>query len=139
MINIDKLNYNIKKKKERKDDIYKDILKLVHRRILNAAETNNDGYCYYSMPKFIYGVPLFDYRSCLLYIVKALIKNGFDIKYLHPNLLFIKWLGKENPKNYKKETTKEYRAINEYNSNINLVYNKNLINSLESKINLLKN
>ena len=67
-------------------------------------------------------------------------KNGFDLKYTHPNLLFISWLGKTNPKEYKniEYKTKEYKPIEEYKPKGNFVYNTNLLKTLDNNIKIMK-
>ena len=37
------------------------------------------------------GVPKFDSASCIAYIIDKLQINGFNVRYTHPNLLFISW------------------------------------------------
>ena len=53
-------------------------------------------FCFFQVPSYIYGIPLYDFKQCILYLVTALNKNGFEIKYTHPNLLYISWYGKTN-------------------------------------------
>ena len=141
MINIDELNSNIDNKNKIKTDIYEEILKKCHNRIKLTAELNNIGYCFYTIPKYMYGVPLYNHQDCTMYIVEALSKNGFELKYTHPNLLYISWAGKSNPKEYKKIEKKnpELKPIEDYKINENLIYNKNLLTSLDDKIKFLKN
>jgi len=37
------------------------------------------------------GTPRYDSAACTAYIMDKLQDNGFNIKYTHPNLLFISW------------------------------------------------
>lgn len=141
MININELNSKIKKKEIDKEKIFEEILIKCHKRIKKSANQHNAHYCFYVIPRYVYGVPLYNHKNCLLYIIKSLTKNGFDVRYTHPNLLFISWLNKQNPKNLKlKEQKKnEYRDINDYKPSGNIIYNKNILENLGKKINLLKN
>ena len=140
MLNIDELNNNIKQKEKKQNMIYDKILKKCHHKIKKTSETTTVGFCFYIIPEYIYGFPLYNFKGCVLYIFKALDKNGFDVRYTHPNLLYISWLGKTNPQNYKAIEQKKsgYRAIEDYKPTGNLIYNRT-INSLSNKLNLLKN
>ena len=140
MINISDLNTERTKKMKLKEEIYSKILEKCHNRIKMSAASNDLGYCFYNIPKYIYGIPIYDYESCLIYLVKSLDKNGFDLKYTHPNLLFISWLGKTNPKEYKniEYKTKEYKPIEEYKPKGNFVYNTNLLKTLDNNIKIMK-
>ena len=77
MININDLNSEINKKKKLKEEIYEMILEKCHNRIKLSAASNNLGFCFYTIPKYIYGVPIYDYHACLMYLVKTL-----DIEHL---------------------------------------------------------
>ena len=55
-------------------------------------------WCFYIIPKFIYGIPLYNLEECLNYIVSHLNKNGFMVNYTHPNLLLISWVNASKPK-----------------------------------------
>ena len=43
------------------------------------------------VPEVIIGVPKYNCNDCITYIYHKLEDNGFNIKYTHPNLLFISW------------------------------------------------
>jgi len=140
MLNIDELNNNIKQKEKKQNIIYDEILKKCNHKIKKTSETTTNGYCFYIIPEYIYGFPLYKFKGCILYIFKTLTTNGFEVRYTHPNLLFISWLGKTNPQNYKSIEKKRngYRDIEEYKPTGNLIYNKTF-NSLSNKLNILKN
>ena len=140
MIDINDLNKQIDKKDKLKEDVYELILEKCHSRIKMSAASNNLGYCFYIIPKYIYGVPLYDFYACLKYLVVSLDKNGFDLKYTHPNLLFISWKGKSNPKDCKHIETKnrEYKSIDEYKPKTNFIYNNSLLKKLDNNIQISK-
>ena len=35
--------------------------------------------------------PKYNTQECITYVIEKIINNGFQIKYTHPNLLFISW------------------------------------------------
>ena len=55
--------------------------------------TSNTNYyiCWFSVPEFILGTPLYRLNKCIDYIVKKLEKNGFRVICYEPNLLQISW------------------------------------------------
>jgi len=140
MLNIDDLNNTLKEKEDKQNKIYDEILKKCHHKIKKTSETSTEGFCFYVIPEYIYGFPLYNYKGCVIYLFKTLTKNGFEVKYTHPNLLFISWIGKSNPQNYKTIEKKNngYRSIEEYKPSGNIIYNKT-INSLSNKLDILKN
>ena len=92
MLNINELFNDQSKKEKHKEAIYDNVLKQCHKKILRAAKLNPyTNYCFYGIPKFIYGIPLYDLNKCINYLVINLSKNGFKINYTHPNLIFISW------------------------------------------------
>ena len=95
MINIDELHDKEREKTSRKFEVYQKILEKCHNKIRTTAQNaNNNGYCFYQVPKYIFGIPLFDTKSCIMFLVSALTQNGFDVRYTHPNLLFVSWIDK---------------------------------------------
>lgn len=141
MINIDKLHKKKEQKESEKKKVYEVILKKCHHRIKTVAGMDNNGsFCFYVIPNYIYGVPLYDLKSCIIYVVVALIKNGFDVKYTHPNLLYISWLGKSNPKPKAIEYPKPFnkpidkpRTTDSYRPSKNLIYDTSSLDLFRRK------
>jgi hypothetical protein len=48
-------------------------------------------YCWYVIPEIIIGVPRYDQGACIAYVMDTLQKNGFQVRYFHPNTVFISW------------------------------------------------
>ena len=48
-------------------------------------------YCWYVIPEIIIGVPKNDQGACIAYVMDTLQKNGFQVRYFHPNTVFISW------------------------------------------------
>ena len=140
MINMDELIEDKQKVLDRKTKIYEEILKKCHHRIKNVSKQNPlMGYCLYIIPKFIYGIPLYNLPECVKYLFEKLTDNGFKVYYTHPNLLIISWLHLKEKKKISVENTykQEYRQINNYKPSGNLIYDKSNLNVLNSKTNLL--
>ena len=71
---------------------YNTILERVHVNIKRTSRQKNDNQCcWYVIPEFILGVPRYDVRSCIAFIIHELQDNGFKVHYTHPNLIFISW------------------------------------------------
>ena len=91
MLNINQLHKEIEKREKLKHKTYKTMLEKVQYRIITTNQKSDDCYCFYAVPTFIFGVPLYDVTKCIIYIMEDLIDKGFYVKYTHPNLLFISW------------------------------------------------
>ena len=91
-INIDEL---YEKKKQRDLSVlgvFNKLLARIHNRIKTTARQKIDEqYCWFLVPEMMIGVPRYDQGACIAYIMDKLKANGFLIKYIHPNLLFISW------------------------------------------------
>jgi len=150
MLNIDDLHQKDQEKTTRKFEVYQKILEKCHNKITSTSRhSNNMGFCFYNVPKYIFGIPLYDIKSCVMFLVSALVKNGFDVKYTHPNLLFISWQNKTNKNALMLEAPKQESNYSSeyYNSNSNsnndensLLFNTKKVSSVDDKLEkLLKN
>ena len=107
-INIEELFETEQKTEIQRKSIYLKILNRVHKKITTTSKTkNNNKYCFFVIPEIMLGIPSYDLEDCKQFIFSSLIDNGFQIKYTHPNLLFISWshiLPSYMRKNIKKQT-----------------------------------
>lgn len=89
-INIFDLHKNINEKKNKRHNSFQNVLTQCHNRITRCAE--NELYdCYYEIPEFIIGIPLYNLTDCVKYIYNHLQENGFNVRYIFPKMLFISW------------------------------------------------
>lgn len=85
--------------------IYNKVLKRVQIRIKHTANLNKGRTeCVYLIPDFMLGVPTYNVRDCIVFVITSLCRNGFKVNYTHPNLLYISW--KHWEKDY--EVSKQY-------------------------------
>jgi len=71
-------------------EIYDKILNRIYNRIDIASNVDNT-YCIFDIPEYIYGFPIYNINSCADYLIKKLMSNGFDVKFIKPNILYIYW------------------------------------------------
>jgi hypothetical protein len=91
-INIDELYEKKRQFDLSKLELFKKILNRIHVRIKTTARKSiHEKYCWFVVPEVIIGVPKYDQAGCIAYIMNTLQDNGFNIKYYHPNALFISW------------------------------------------------
>lgn len=137
-LRISDLYQEINNKKIKKLETFDSILKKCHTRILYNSKLERT-YCFFSIPEFIFGVPLYDINDLTKYIINSLVSNGFKVKYFDPNVIFITW----NDKTYEismkqpeqkllKKPKKIYKNINTNHSD-NLIYDSFSSNTLKDK------
>jgi hypothetical protein len=91
-INIDDLYEKKRQIDVNKLELFKKILNRIHVRIKTTARQNvNEKFCWFVVPEVIIGVPKYDQGGCIAYIMDTLQANGFQVKYFHPNTVFISW------------------------------------------------
>ena len=143
LIDINELHKKTRDLKNRKIKIYDHVLQKCHHRIkLVSKLTTLNQWCFYIIPKVLFGIPLYNLAECVEYLVKMLSNNGFDVAYTHPNLLLITWFeNASSKKTYKKalenhsRNTSGNRSIESYTPSGNLVYNQTNFNLLDKKMN----
>ena len=91
-INIDELYEKKRQLDVSKLELFKKILNRIHVRIKTTARHSIDEkFCWFVVPEVIIGVPKYDQAACIAYIMDTLQTNGFQIRYFHPNTIFISW------------------------------------------------
>lgn len=171
-INIDDLYENKHKKDLKQLSIFNKILNRIHKRIeFTGKNKKNDTHIWFTVPEFIFGEPLYDKGEIIGYLVSKLIENGFFVKYIHPNTLFISWhswvpdyvrseikkktglvvnekgliISKDDKEEDQDESRnaldkngkpqKNYTPIGQYKPTGNLVYNQEIFDKIEKRIN----
>ena len=146
-LNLSKLVEMQKDKFKIKINIYNNILKKIHQRIVNVASNSLDCFCFYIMQDFIFGIPNYNKNECIEFIFKKLIQNGFKVLYTHPNLFYISWnhIKKNNNINRKitnsnnNENIKKIKDIKSYKPSGNFIYDDQLSSLKYKSKNLLNN
>jgi hypothetical protein len=91
-LNMDELYEKKRQVDLNKLELFKKILNRIHVRIKTTAKHSiHEKYCWFVIPEVIIGVPKYDQAGCIAYIMNALQENGFNVRYFHPNTLFICW------------------------------------------------
>ena len=180
-INIDELYEKKRQNDLHKLELFKKILNRIHVRIKTTARNNiHEKFCWFVVPEVIIGVPKYDQAGCIAYLMDTLQTNGFQVRYFHPNTIFISWnhwvpsyvrteikkkTGKvinEYGEKIKEENnleeddegfegsnnnninqgpiqqiknSKKYTPIQSYRPSGKLVYNQDLLNKIENRIN----
>lgn len=137
-LNINSLYETMYEKNIKRYQKFDDILKRLHNRIKYHAK-NEKTFCFFQIPEFIIGVPLYNIDDLKEYLIKSLQKDGFEYMYIEPNWLFVTWELKKNrkipsPKSKKKKDNGEYKLIDEYKPTGNL-YNDYDMSNMRKKMN----
>jgi len=91
-INIDDLYEKKKQYDLNKLALYNKILNRIHTKIkITARQQIDTQFCWYVVPEIMIGIPKYDQGACIAYLLDKLKDNGFIVRYIHPNTLFICW------------------------------------------------
>jgi len=136
-IDMKELYSKINQKTLRRMELYDFILKKCHSRILYNSGLQRT-YCFYQIPEFVIGIPLYDIIELRNYVMNSLKTNGFEILYIEPNWLFIYWnvkgaksLTKNN--NVTKKINTEYKSTDTYKPSGNLIYDDESLMNMTDK------
>ncbi len=114
-------------------EIYDSVLVKCHKRIKYNSNLERT-YCFFQIPEFIIGVPLYNIESMRTYIINSLKNNGFQIMYIDPNWLFISWANpgmkklvnssNSNKKLVKEKNNIQYKSTENYKPTGSLIYDE---------------
>tara|TARA_B100000963_G_scaffold305729_1_gene280037 strand:+ start:539 stop:958 length:420 start_codon:yes stop_codon:yes gene_type:complete len=130
MININQLHQINEKRAKDRIASYEKILLKCHQKIKSISlRPKGNTFCFYVVPNLVFGVPIFNQNECIVYIVQALIKNGFYVVYTHPNLIYISWFQRQNSLEYKKKKNEDkmkpelnYKSIDSIDKQPKFIY-----------------
>lgn len=137
-INMKELYSTINEKTLKRMELYDSILVKCHNKILYNSKLQRK-YCFYQIPEFIIGLPLYDVKELKNYIINSLKNNGFELLYIEPNWLFIYWNIKESKNltkhtNIKKEINNhKYISTDTYKPSGNFIYENSSLMNMNDK------
>ena len=135
---VNDIQKNQREKEKKRMDIYERILIRCLEKI-KASSAHEVTFCFFEMPEYIPGMPLYNMTECLMFILNTLKDKGFNARYVDPFMIYITWnLAKPNYKMIEapKETIPpinttinnlKYKPIENYKSDNGFLFN-NLIN-----------
>jgi hypothetical protein len=92
-INIDELYDKNHRRDLKQLSIFNKLLARIHKRINTIGKTKvSDKHIWFTVPEYIFGEPVYDKSECIAYLVTKLEDNGFHVRYMHPNTLFVSWM-----------------------------------------------
>jgi hypothetical protein len=92
-INIDDLYEKKKQYDLNQMHLFNKLLNRIHVRIKTTSRQKIDEqFCWFIVPEIMIGVPKYDQAACIAYLIDKLKNNGFNVRYIHPNTLFISWM-----------------------------------------------
>lgn len=118
------ININDLYEKKRERDfqqlkIFNKMLRRIHSKIqVTSRQKNAEKICWFVVPEIMLGVPVYEQSGCIAYVMDKLQNDGFIVKYVHPNTIFISW-GHWVP-NYVISEIKNKTGV-EYDNNGNIV------------------
>jgi hypothetical protein len=91
-IDLDELYEKKQQYDQQQLELYNKMLGKIHTRIRTISRQSiNQQYCWYVIPEKIFGVPRYNQASCIAYVIDQLKTNGFSVRYIHPNTVYICW------------------------------------------------
>ena len=143
-LNIRDLYQTINQKTLKRMEVYDETLQKCHRRIKYNSSLQRT-YCFFQIPEFIIGVPLFNPKEMKTYIINSLKTNGFQLIYVEPNWLFIAWNdkgsklliengAKDNLNNKKTKGQGNYTSVDTYKPSGNFVYDQSTMMGFGDKL-----
>ena len=134
-LNINRLYETMDEKNMKRLEKFDEILKQIHTRIKYYAKLERT-YCFFNVPEFIIGVPLYNVNDLRTYIMNCLNKDGFKMLRIEPNWLFISWerqVKKTVVPKQKKKKSEDFKLIDEYKPTGGFVYNENDLLVMQEK------
>ena len=117
-INIDELYEKRQSRELKQVSIFNKILNRIHKRIqFTGKNKTTDKHIWFNVPEYIFGEPIYNKGDCIGYLYTKLQDNGFHIRYMHPNTLFVSW-AHWIPSYVRQEIKKKTGMVIDQNGNI---------------------
>ena len=88
---IDSLHQEKSKKEQSKSDIFNIVLNKCIEKIVYTNRHTDKTFVIFEVPKILIGYPMYDMRSCLLFLIGRLSASGYLVEFIDPFYLYIDW------------------------------------------------
>lgn len=98
-INIPSIGFLQKEKsikENSKMDIFNVVLNKCIEKIVYTNRHTDKTFVIFEVPKILIGYPMYDMRSCILFLIQKLSQKGYLIEFIDPFYLYIDWGCKNN-------------------------------------------
>ena len=113
LFTVNDLQRKAREKEKNRNKIYFSITKKCFDKIKETS-SNDETYCFFKIPEYIPGYPLFNMTECVLYLLNILQERGFSCRYVDGYIIYITW-------NINK---KDYKAIEDKKDTLNNIHLK---------------
>lgn len=90
-LHVNTINRCVRERTKKSLHIYEEMLKKCFCRVKLAVNLGEKS-CFYTLPQYVLGKPTYNMKECLKYIYDNIIKYGYYVKFLPPNIFFISWI-----------------------------------------------
>jgi hypothetical protein len=104
---IDSLHKERTSKEKSKYDIMNIVLNKCVEKIVYTNRHTDKTYVIFEVPKILIGYPMYDMKSCILFIIQQLTNSGYLINFIEPFYLYIDWGSIKPIKKKSSESLKE--------------------------------
>ena len=77
-------------REKNREFIYNKITKKCFQKIKDTSN-NEEEYCFFKLPEFIVGYPLFNMTECVMYLINILKEKGFNCRFVENYVIYISW------------------------------------------------
>ena len=110
-LSVNDINTFHKEKIKKWIKVYEKVLGNCYRKVRDHV-LRDQQFCFFPVPEYLPGFPLFNITHCTFFIIKKLNQGGFQTKFIPPNMIYIHWTVQNHYKNYvKQENQLEQKII----------------------------
>lgn len=136
LFSVNEIHKKQREKEKNRLKIYENISAKCFKKIKETS-LNEETFCFFRLPEYIPGLPLYNMTECVIFILNLLHEKGFKARYCDHYMLFVSWSflkptlklienvpQREVKKNIIDELNLKYKPIENYNSFNNFIPKK---------------
>lgn len=105
---INSLHKEKDSKEKSKLEIFEIVLNKAIEKVVYANRHTDQTFVIFEVPKVLIGYPMYDMKSCILFLIQQFSARGYLVEYIDPLYLYIDWGSNKDTKNAtKSEKLKE--------------------------------
>lgn len=89
--NINNLHIEKNTKERAKNEVFTLVLNKCVEKIIFTNKNTDKTFIFFEVPKILIGFPFYDMKSCIIFIINKLLKEGYKVNFLEPFYLYIDW------------------------------------------------